>query len=325
LRGRIITGPRCGAPLAGAGFARGRAVPEDSAIYHVGRREEAGGRLVHVRGCRSHDLDPSRSPTRRRHRQVRAAPASSARRHGPKTLAGHLRARRRLLPRDRGTAQVLAACVTKVERFQLEEFGVPEALLVIDVKDLPVVVTMDSALPSLHAEVEQARARGSTSCSPVGVGCARPGNAGGRAGESSGLPSSRPFLSLRCAGVTPRAGSAPRRDQRLRRRPISVPPARAQRAQPLAEHQRGKHYRHHRLGRWRAGTRWWVRCAERAKERDGRDHGDHGHRRDRHTPPADAGQRARRAVTRAPYTTLPTHDHGGGGSGETSRISLVRR
>jgi fumarate hydratase class I len=56
-----------------------------------------------------------------------------------------------------GTAQVLAACVKKVETvFQLKEFGVPEALWVIDVEDFPVVVTMDSHGGSLHAEVETA-------------------------------------------------------------------------------------------------------------------------------------------------------------------------
>jgi fumarate hydratase class I len=56
-----------------------------------------------------------------------------------------------------GTAQVLAQAVVKVEQvFQLKEFGVPEALWVLQVKDFPVVVTMDSHGGSLHAEVERA-------------------------------------------------------------------------------------------------------------------------------------------------------------------------
>ena len=38
----------------------------------------------------------------------------------------------------------------------LEEFGVPEAMWVIEVEQFPVVVTMDSHGGSLHAEVEQA-------------------------------------------------------------------------------------------------------------------------------------------------------------------------
>jgi fumarate hydratase class I len=42
-----------------------------------------------------------------------------------------------------------------VERvFMLDEFGVPEALWVIDVERFPVVVTMDAHGASLHEEVE---------------------------------------------------------------------------------------------------------------------------------------------------------------------------
>ena len=37
----------------------------------------------------------------------------------------------------------------------LSEFGVPEALWVIDVERFPVMVTMDSHGGSLHAEVEE--------------------------------------------------------------------------------------------------------------------------------------------------------------------------
>jgi fumarate hydratase class I len=50
-----------------------------------------------------------------------------------------------------GTAQSLARCVVRVERvFKLEEFGVPEAMWVIEVKDFPTVVTMDATGASLH-------------------------------------------------------------------------------------------------------------------------------------------------------------------------------
>jgi fumarate hydratase class I len=56
-----------------------------------------------------------------------------------------------------GTAQSLAQAVVRVERvFKLEEFGVPEAMWVIDVKDFPTVVTMDSHGGSLHETVAQA-------------------------------------------------------------------------------------------------------------------------------------------------------------------------
>ncbi len=54
-----------------------------------------------------------------------------------------------------GAAQVLARAIPKVERvFMLDEFGVPEALWVIEVDKFPVVVSMDSHGGSLHDEVE---------------------------------------------------------------------------------------------------------------------------------------------------------------------------
>jgi fumarate hydratase subunit beta len=53
-----------------------------------------------------------------------------------------------------GTAQSLARAVVRVERvFMLEEFGVPEALWVIEVKDFPTVVTMDAHGGSLHEKI----------------------------------------------------------------------------------------------------------------------------------------------------------------------------
>jgi fumarate hydratase subunit beta len=56
-----------------------------------------------------------------------------------------------------GTAQSLARAVVRVERvFKLEEFGVPEAMWVIDVKDFPTVVTMDSNGGSLHETIADA-------------------------------------------------------------------------------------------------------------------------------------------------------------------------
>ena len=56
-----------------------------------------------------------------------------------------------------GTAQSLARTVVRVERvFQLEEFGVPEAMWVIQVKDFPTVVTMDAQGGSLHETIAEA-------------------------------------------------------------------------------------------------------------------------------------------------------------------------
>jgi len=59
-----------------------------------------------------------------------------------------------------GLAAVLADAVKTVENvYMLKEFGVPEAMWVINVEDLPLVVTMDSHGRSLHNDIlEKSRA-----------------------------------------------------------------------------------------------------------------------------------------------------------------------
>jgi len=53
-----------------------------------------------------------------------------------------------------GAGTLIANSVKKVIKvFKLEEFGTPEAFWVIDVKDFPVVVTMDSHGNSIHKDV----------------------------------------------------------------------------------------------------------------------------------------------------------------------------
>ncbi len=54
-----------------------------------------------------------------------------------------------------GAASFIAQSVVKVHGVYKMEFGVPEALWVIEVKDFPVVVTMDSQGGSQHAIVEE--------------------------------------------------------------------------------------------------------------------------------------------------------------------------
>ncbi len=54
-----------------------------------------------------------------------------------------------------GAASLIAQRVVKVLGVYKLEFGVPEALWVIQVKEFPVVVTMDSHRGSLHADVEK--------------------------------------------------------------------------------------------------------------------------------------------------------------------------
>ena len=54
-----------------------------------------------------------------------------------------------------GAASLIAQSVQKVPAVYKLEFGVPEAIWVIEVKDFPAVVTMDAHGNSLHADVEE--------------------------------------------------------------------------------------------------------------------------------------------------------------------------
>ena len=53
-----------------------------------------------------------------------------------------------------GAAQVLAASVLRVPSVAfLEEFGSPEAMWTLEVKDFPAIVTMDAWGNSLHEQI----------------------------------------------------------------------------------------------------------------------------------------------------------------------------
>jgi len=53
-----------------------------------------------------------------------------------------------------GAASIIAQCVKRVLGVYKLDFGVPEAMWVIEVQDFPVVVTMDAQGKSLHADIE---------------------------------------------------------------------------------------------------------------------------------------------------------------------------
>jgi len=73
---------------------------------------------------------------------------------GPKTLAGLQKSGAVYLHAVGGLGTLLAQRIIKVKDvFKLEEFGSPEAFWIIEVKDFPVVVTMDSHGNSLHKTV----------------------------------------------------------------------------------------------------------------------------------------------------------------------------
>ena len=73
---------------------------------------------------------------------------------GPKTLAACQEVPGVYLHAIGGAASLIAQTVTKVIGVYKLDFGVPEAMWVIEVKDFPAVVTMDAHGGSLHAEVE---------------------------------------------------------------------------------------------------------------------------------------------------------------------------
>lgn len=57
-----------------------------------------------------------------------------------------------------GAAQYYGNCIVDVEGVDFLEFGIPEAMWHIKVKDFPAIVTMDAHGNSLHADVEKASA-----------------------------------------------------------------------------------------------------------------------------------------------------------------------
>lgn len=74
---------------------------------------------------------------------------------GPKTLKGCVETPGAYFHAIGGAASYLAQTVQKVLGvYKLEEFGVPEAMWVIEVKDFPVVVTMDAHGQSKHSTLE---------------------------------------------------------------------------------------------------------------------------------------------------------------------------
>jgi fumarate hydratase class I len=74
---------------------------------------------------------------------------------GPKTLAACQEVPGVYFHAVGGAASLIAQTVERVLGVYKLDFGVPEAMWVIQVRDFPVVVTMDAHGGSLHAEVEQ--------------------------------------------------------------------------------------------------------------------------------------------------------------------------
>jgi fumarate hydratase class I len=74
---------------------------------------------------------------------------------GPKTLQACKEVPGVYLHAIGGAASLIAQSVNRVLGVYKLEFGVPEAMWVIEVKDFPAVVTMDAHGESLHASIDQ--------------------------------------------------------------------------------------------------------------------------------------------------------------------------
>jgi fumarate hydratase subunit beta len=170
LSGVMITGRDAAHKWMIDTFIKGTRQPEgdDLEVYNAIKPLLAGGAIYHcgpvVAGLDSGD-----------YRFVAAGPTTSIReepyqgdvlRHfnakavigkggmGPKTLAACQEVPAVYLHAIGGAASLIAQSVQRVIGVHKLDFGVPEAMWVIEVKDFPVVVTMDAHGNSVHVEVE---------------------------------------------------------------------------------------------------------------------------------------------------------------------------
>jgi fumarate hydratase, class I len=74
---------------------------------------------------------------------------------GLKTLAGLKASGAVYLNAIGGAAQFYARCIERVDGVSLLEFGTPEAMWHLQVRDFPAIVTMDAHGNSLHQAVEE--------------------------------------------------------------------------------------------------------------------------------------------------------------------------
>jgi fumarate hydratase class I len=172
LSGVIITGRDAAHKWMIETFIKGTRQPQgdDEEVYQAIRPLLAGGAIYHC-GPVVAGLDTGE------YRFVAAGPTTSIReepyqgdvmRHfkikavigkggmGAKTLAACQEVPGVYLHAIGGAASLIAQSVRRVLAVHKLDFGVPEAMWVVEVEDFPAVVTMDAHGQSLHAAVEQA-------------------------------------------------------------------------------------------------------------------------------------------------------------------------
>jgi len=130
-----------------------------SVLYHCGPvvvKEGDGWRVTAAGPTTSIREEPYQADVIKRY-GVRAVIGKGG--MGAKTLAALEEAGAVYLNGIGGAAQFYARTITGVEGVSLMEFGTPEAMWHLTVKDFPAIVTMDAHGNSLHKEIEQESAK----------------------------------------------------------------------------------------------------------------------------------------------------------------------
>ena len=126
-----------------------------SVLYHCGpvvAKQDDGWRVLAAGPTTSIREEPYQADIIKRY-GVRAVIGKGG--MGAKTLAGLEESGAVYLNAIGGAAQFYARCIERVEGVSLMEFGTPEAMWHLEVRDFPAIVTMDAHGNSLHSDVEQ--------------------------------------------------------------------------------------------------------------------------------------------------------------------------
>jgi fumarate hydratase class I len=127
-------------------------------IYHCGPvvlKQNGGWKMTAAGPTTSIREEPYQAEVIRRY-GIRAVVGKGG--MGAKTLAGLKECGAVYLNAIGGAAQYYARCIEEVTAVYLLEFGIPEAMWHLQVREFPAIVTMDSHGNSLHADVETASA-----------------------------------------------------------------------------------------------------------------------------------------------------------------------
>ena len=127
-----------------------------SVLYHCGPvvvKEGDGWRITAAGPTTSIREEPYQADILRRY-GVRAVIGKGG--MGAKTLAGLKECGAVYLTAIGGAAQFYARTIERVEGVSLSEFGTPEAMWHLVVRDFPAIVTMDAHGNSLHKDIEEA-------------------------------------------------------------------------------------------------------------------------------------------------------------------------